>query len=347
MLVTEDGRTWGGVSGGCLEADVIFRAQRAIADNAPDVACYETHKEEDRFFGVGTGCDGVIYILIEPIAPTRSEPQQIGFLRDFLAQRHAAACATLFRAPDDHSLGLPAGLRSPIGLRWTVSPDGRLAGGIGDSRLDDAIFGDLHRALRAGTSVTKTYATAHGEIKVLLEVLQPPLSLAVFGAGHDAVPVVRGAKELGWHVALADHRPAMAQPTRFPGADTIFVGGTSAAVEQAKLDSQTCVLLMTHNYPHDLELLPLLLRSSARYVGVLGSRQRIDHLFDHLHKQGETFTVEQLARLHAPVGLDIGAETPEEIALSVLAEIKAVLSNRHGGLLRERQSPIHISESDA
>jgi xanthine/CO dehydrogenase XdhC/CoxF family maturation factor len=185
--------------------------------------------------------------------------------------------------------------------------------------------------------------------EVFLEHIAPPVPLVVFGAGHDAVPLIRLATELGWRVTLVDHRPAVAARAQFSAADEIIITRPESAAQAVVLDERTAVVLMTHNYEHDRQLLKFVLPSPTRYVGLLGPRSRADKLLQDLARAGVEPTHEQLERLHAPIGLDIGAETPEEIALSIIAEALARLSDRRGGMLRERKGGIHshADENDA
>ncbi|MGZ5233213.1 MAG: XdhC family protein, partial [Burkholderiales bacterium] len=181
----------------------------------------------------------------------------------------------------------------------------------------------------------------HGSVEVFLERIEPPTPLVVFGAGHDAIPVVRLAKELGWHVTLVDHRPAYATATRFPVADQIVLSTLADVGSKVMLTEATLALLMTHNYLRDLELLEMLLPSSVRYLGLLGPRRRTDQLLADLQQKGIEPTSDQLGRFYAPVGLDIGSEGPLEVALSVLSEMQAVMTRHPGSHLRDRQRPIH------
>jgi xanthine dehydrogenase accessory factor len=165
----------------------------------------------------------------------------------------------------------------------------------------------------------------------------------VFGAGPDAEPVARLAVELGWDVELADHRPAYARGERFPGARVHLVP-TQEAVTRMDVDRDTYVLVMTHHYLVDRELLSRLLPSPAPYIGLLGPRQRAEDLVADLEDSGLALSNEQRERLHGPAGLDIGGDGPEAIALSLLAEVMAVAEARPGGWLRERKGPIHEPE---
>jgi xanthine/CO dehydrogenase XdhC/CoxF family maturation factor len=155
------------------------------------------------------------------------------------------------------------------------------------------------------------------------------------------MPVVRLAKELGWHVTLLDKRPAYATAARFPLADRIVVGGPAEMSSKIRMTGDTLALVMTHNYLRDLEWLGLLLPSPVRYVGLLGPRRRADQLLADLQQKGVQPTSHQLSRFYAPVGLDIGAESPFEVALSIVSEMQAVTTRQPGGHLRERKRPIH------
>ncbi len=164
------------------------------------------------------------------------------------------------------------------------------------------------------------------------------MKLLLFGAGYDALPLVKFAKELGWRVSVVDHRPAYANAERMPEADEIFAASLKDLDDSFFHDENSVAVVMTHNLDRDREILPRLLRSNFLYVGALGPKKRTEKI---LSEAGENFTAEELKKLHAPVGLDIGADTPEAIALSIVAEINAVLKQREGGFLRQRQGSIY------
>jgi xanthine dehydrogenase accessory factor len=161
------------------------------------------------------------------------------------------------------------------------------------------------------------------------------MSLVIFGAGHDAVPVAAIAKQMGWHVTVADGRPAYAKASRFPGADRVVVMSSRDLLADIEVGPETAVVMMTHNYPQDARLLPLILPKRPWYLGLLGPKKRTTRLFDEIDEDLDA------ADVHAPVGLDIGADTPEGIAVSIVAEIRAALAGRSGGMLRSRSGSIH------
>jgi xanthine/CO dehydrogenase XdhC/CoxF family maturation factor len=176
---------------------------------------------------------------------------------------------------------------------------------------------------------------------VFRQTITPPVALVVFGAGDDTQPLVRFAKELGWHVTVADPRPAFATSARFPGADSVVIARPEEIAARVALGPDTLVVVMTHHYAHDLPLLRELLLRPLAYLGLLGSRKRTEKILSDLAASGVPLTAEICARLHAPVGLDLGADTPEEVALAVLAEMLSVLRGRDARPLRERTAPIH------
>ena len=176
---------------------------------------------------------------------------------------------------------------------------------------------------------------------VFRQRVAPAPTLFVFGAGDDAPPLVRGAKELGWKVVVADPRAAFASAARFPGADALVVAPSDQLVARAAPGADAFAVVMTHHYVHDAPLLRGLLARPLAYLGLLGPRPRADRILSDLAAEGLAITPEQRERLRAPVGLDLGAEAPEEVALSILAEMQAVLGGRDARPLRERTRPIH------
>ncbi|HTO05225.1 MAG TPA: XdhC family protein [Opitutus sp.] len=194
-----------------------------------------------------------------------------------------------------------------------------------------------------GTYLSDEIPALTPNAQVFRDDIGPPPRLLVFGAGDDARPLVRFAKELGWHVTVTDPRAHFATDSRFPSADEILVSPASDAVKRINPPNDVIAVIMTHHYVHDVPLLRDLLPRGLAYLGLLGPKKRAAKILADLQSQGHAFTDEQLTRLHAPVGLDLGAETPEEVALSVIAEISATLARRDGRPLRERDRPIHDS----
>ncbi len=331
MLLTADGSGAGGVSGGCLESDVLQRARAVMETGRADIVTYDTTEDGDIVFGVGLGCRGVIQILIEPLTGARPD---FDFLSSLARRREDGVCATVFRSEGE--------ARARLGDRLLLSQAGGVYDGLADADLAARVRSDAEAVLTSGKSGVREYPTLNGSAAVFLEAITPPQSLVIFGAGHDAPPLVRLAKELGWHVTVADARPAYAVPERFPQADAVLVCPPEEAASRLPLDARAAVVLMTHNYLHDRALLEQWLPAPVRYLGVLGPKRRTERLLADLSPG--VVTDEALSRLHSPVGLDIGADTPETIALSIIAGIQAVAAGRPGGFLRDRSGPIYPPE---
>jgi xanthine/CO dehydrogenase XdhC/CoxF family maturation factor len=351
MLMTSKGRMVGTISGGCLEQDVFERTQQVMHSGKPIVVKYDTSSEEDMIWGLGLGCNGVVQVLIErvdfdnelsPIAflskclhykqQFDNELSPIAFLSKCLHYKQQVVVATVF--------GVEGRVKVKVGDRLMLHERTNISN-IEDPNLSLAILTDAQAAQFNNQSCTKSYYLSTGSAEVFIEVLQPPTPLVIFGAGHDAVPLAHFAKALGWDVTVVDSRANTATHQRFPSVDNIILTRPETAHQQVCMSVRTVAVVMTHNYLHDLELIKILLPSTANYIGVLGSKQRSERLLEDLHTQSIVYTEAQLQRLYAPIGIDIGADTPEEIAIAIIAEIQAVLANRKGGLLRDHSLPIH------
>jgi xanthine dehydrogenase accessory factor len=294
LLVLSDGRRLGSISGGCLEDDIVLRANKVLQDGQPVVVTYDTTDENDIVWGVGLGCQGVVRVFIESISTER--PRWI----PILTQNRVTRCSTAL----------------------------------------SVVHGEDFTDLRA-THLTEDLPPGMVKHAVFEEVIAPPPSLFIFGAGDDARPLVRLAKEVGWYVTVSDSRAAYATRPRFPEADGIIVAPAEEANDRLALDEKSFVVLMTHRFAEDAKLLPLLLSQPLAYVGVLGPRKRTDRLLTQLSGEGFVALPETLERLFAPVGLDLGSTTPETIALSILAELQSGLTKRTPIHLRDRGAPIH------
>ena len=330
MFVDAAGRRFGSVSGGCLESDVARRG-RLLGDDRPAVVVrYDASDDgsgEDAAWGFNLGCDGAIDVLIERVLP--GDPT-LAFLRQCLADRARGGVL--------HVFGVDGDLDVSPGAKVLVRADGSLAGdpaGVGGRFA--ALRADAAAAVASGESATVAYETAGGRLHLLAEAVVPPLPLVIFGGGHDAVPLVSVAKQMGWHVTVCDRRAGHARPDRFPLADAVVAAAAADVPARVPISADTAAVVMTHHYPEDHALLRLLLASPARYVGLLGPRARTDRML----ADGPPVPPGQLAKLHAPVGLDLGGDGGEAVAVSVVAEVLAAVNARPGGFLRDRAGPIH------
>jgi xanthine dehydrogenase accessory factor len=326
MLVTEDGQLTGAISGGCLEGDALRKSRLAMAQNKPMLVTYDTTDDDDAKFGVGLGCNGIIHILIEPIF-SESETQPVNLFKRFLSKREPVVLITLFSLNDRQA--------PQPGTCLLMTADEHTQGVIPDDEIKDALLNDAKDVLKNGNSVTKTYVYGNG-YTCFIELLQPAVSLIIFGAGNDAIPMVQLASVLGWHVTLVDGRANYAVPERFPLAKKIIIAKPDQALSQITFDNRTVVVLMTHNYNYDMAMLRLLLPLQLPYAASLGPKKRLQRMLDELREEGMDITTEQLKSIYGPAGIDIGSENSDEIALSIIAEIQAVLNKRAIYSLRDK-----------
>jgi xanthine dehydrogenase accessory factor len=335
MLVTDEGQLTGAISGGCLEGDALRKALLVMSQQKPMLVTYDTSDEDDAKLGVGLGCNGIIHILIEPIDPS-NENNAVNLLKKILAQRQKAVLLTIFDMQNRKA--------NQPGTCFVYSENGETAGQVSPDFLQLVLTADAKQALQQQASATKKYTADTESLTVFTEFIQPPVSVVIIGGGNDVMPLVQMANILGWHTTVVDGRANYATAARFPLAGRVVVAKPDMVLSQVPIDEQTVFLLMTHNYNYDLAILKQLVNTKVVYTGVLGPRKKMDRMMSELQAEGILLTKEQLARIYSPVGLNIGAETAEEIALSVLSEIKAVLAQRPGGSLRNQLTPIHQRE---
>ena len=336
MLVTEDGTLTGAISGGCLEGGALRKAWLVMTRQQSMVVTYDTADEDDAKFGVGLGCNGIIQILIEPIL-TSNPYNAVELLRVLAEQRQVAVIATVFslqnkKAAQQGTLVLATENKTITGLK-------------NETLMNTVLTKFAREALSTHISSIQPF-TAGNEYTAFIEAVKPTTSLIIIGAGNDAAPLVHFANILGWQVTVADGRTRYATADRFPSANRIIVSKAADLSLHLSPDEQTAVVLMTHNYNYDLAALRELLLLNLGYIGSLGPKKKLRLMLDDLQKEGLEINERLLQNLYGPVGLDIGAETPEEIALSVIAEIKAVFSGKPATSLREREIPIHAREQN-
>ena len=333
MLVTDDGNLTGAISGGCLEGDALRKALLVINQQQNKLVTYDTTDDDDAKFGVQLGCNGIVHILFEPIDPEQSN-HPVNLLRELSAKRQDGVLVTLF------SLSKPQD--AVAGTCLLILPDTVISGELSDEQGNAEILEDANHALLTRKSFIRDYTFNGDTLSAFVEFIQPPVSLVIVGAGNDAFPMVVIANVLGWHTTVVDGRISHASLQRFPLADQVILAKPEQVLSQVGVDGQTVFVLMTHNYNYDLALLKELVKQKqCRYIGSLGPKKKLERMIADLKKEGVNLTKAQLDKIYGPVGLDLGAETAEEIALSVTAEIKKVLSDNSGLSLRDKQTPIH------
>jgi len=327
MLITEDGEMTGAISGGCLEGDALRKAQFAIFQQQNKLVVYDTTDEDDLKFGVQLGCNGIVYILFEPVKPGDAN-NPINLLKKVAHQRQDAMLITVF---NENKTAEQKGTCCVIKETESFCSDNEMSSMIDESRV----------LLKQKKSVIKDDING----SVLYQFIPPSTQLVIVGAGNDAQPLVEIAFLLGWNTVVIDGRPAYATKHRFPRAGKISLTKPAEILSAVNIDEQTAVVLMTHNYNYDLAALEQLVNTTCQYIGALGPKKKLHKMLNDVNERGILINEETRDSIYGPVGLDIGAETSEEIALSVLSEIKAVFSQREGSSLKERTTEIHSRNS--
>jgi xanthine dehydrogenase accessory factor len=329
MLVTDDGQLTGAISGGCLEGDALRKALAAINQRENRLVTYDTTDEDDAKFGVQLGCNGIVHILFEPINSSDLY-NPIHLLKALTAERSHAVVVTLFN------------LKAPMqqGTVFLYRPD-REYTDFKNPNLD--LSQEAADVFTTGLSIFKTYGPPDG-CEAFLEFIPPNLHLVIAGAGNDVQPLVEMAHVLGWKITVVDGRPSHATAARFPKADQVLVLKPDAVFDHVELDGRTVFVMMTHNYNYDLALMEIILEKEFSYLGMLGPKKKLERMLAELAERGFVMNDVMLSKVHGPVGLDIGAETAEEIALAILAEIKTVMSDHSAKFLKNKKASIHDKE---
>lgn len=328
MLVTQEGNLTGAISGGCLEGDALRKAQAVIFQQKSMLVTYDTTDEDDQKFGVGLGCNGIIHVLIEPINFENTE-NPIELIKAGFADRQTSLLLTLFSVKYSKS--------EQIGTIY-INKGKASFGSL--TKIPDEFSSKLNQEIEGFESPQnqiRTYAE-FDELSVFFEVLKPTTRILLFGAGNDTIPLAKMADILGFELILIDGRKNLANQARFPSAKQIIQGPAEVVIDQIETDLNTVALLMTHNFEYEVIVLEKLLTCMIPYIGILGPKRKTEKLIERLESKGIDVHSDNF---YAPVGIEIGAEASEEIALSVLAEIKAVLHKKQPIFLREKLGPIH------
>jgi xanthine dehydrogenase accessory factor len=326
MLVTRAGEVSGSISGGCVEGAVYEIAQASLASNEYSYNIYGV--SDDDAYVVGLTCGGTIEVFTEAIDPNA---EWFIALQRNLEAGEGFAIATVVRGS------------ARVGSHLLISPDG-FVGTTGSVRLDQAIFADSLGLLASGNTGSLNYGPdgqrLESEIEVFINTSAPKSRMIIFGAIDFAAALAKVGKFLGYHVTVCDARAIFATRKRFPEADEVIVDWPHRYLATQKIDSHTVIAVLTHDPKFDVPVLKIALASEAGYVGAMGSRKTHKDRLARL--VGEGVEAQSLARLHSPIGLDLGARTPEETALSIAAEIVKYRWGGSGLPLRDSDGPIHL-----
>lgn len=330
MLVLENGTWVGGISGGCLEGDALKRARLAINSAKASLITYDTSEDDPHQIGVGLGCNGIIDVLFSPInfKDLNNPIEVLKFCLTSPRKTHVLLCI------------------NSIGSTETSLRAGQLIEYKDDTSIQQLGTKKLQAELnllvkhqiaenRSGTINLKD--EANNTLSIFVEILPPEIHVILMGHQYDVYPMSRLLKELGWRVSIIADLIKVNTKIR----DLVDHIKPIDALDELVVDEHTAIVLMSHNYKTDKRNLPIALKTKSLFIGMLGPRVRAEKIWQELAEEGFNISVEDMQRIHAPIGLDIGAVSPEEIALSLAAGIKTAFSGRSGQFLRERKSPIY------
>lgn len=323
-FISEDGRITGLVSGGCVEGDLKGIADMVIKNAKSQIVHYNFQDEGDLIWGLGLGCNGKMNILLEPYVPKenplKAELLEMWFELGLTRQLHSI---TIIEA---HNQNL-------VGEKWIVDPRSPDYQKIPHKEIISNYLS--MKDLWPGSCTLQI--KGQEEITVFYDVIYPPPRLAIFGAGPDAVPLVQLAKKMKWHVTVMDHRPGFVNADFFPEADELicFPAGETPDIN---MDSNTYLILMSHHFLQDQLMFKKAIDFDVAYIGLLGPRKRTQQLSEELEIRNYNVT----EKIHSPVGIDLGAETPEEIALSIMSEVMQVYRGGTGKKLTELKGPLTL-----
>lgn len=331
MLLQRDGTRVGLISGGCLERDLSRHAFEWTEDG-PRTVLYDTRSDALNPDGpYGTGCEGLVQLLLERVEPTRPEPMPT--LETLFSGKGTTALATLFACEARPEL---------VGTSLTAETLGR--GDMSDrlpANLRERLGSLMNRAADWSRPKSVTLPISGDPVKALVEPIRPPLDLLIFGAGDDVQPVAELADTMGWDVRIASPHAELARPARFPDARRVESGPPLELLERLEVRPETHILLMTHDLKADTALLPAVLATDARFVGLLGPNSRTRRIIERLSRQNQLPDPDQLDRLQTPLGLDLGGDAPSEVALSIVAGVLGARRGAEAGFLQHKEGRIH------
>ena len=321
MLIKDDGNWFGGISGGCIEGNALKQARLAKVDGQARLVTYDTSNDEDASIGVSLGCNGVISVIITPLSD-KINFHPINKLRQVIGVRHPVVLATVLESKAEE---VPAG---------SVLNEADIES-ICSTHIE---WRDVLEIIPGVIEKRKSKLIETGSFKLFLEIIEPEIQLVVMGGNYDVLPILAIAENLGWQKTIISN-PKRLYQAAFKLADNVF-----ERFEEANIDKHTVAIIMSHDYNADLNNLKSALESELEYIGLLGPAVRRNDMIRELLAKGIKVDEEGI---FGPAGLDLGAIQPEEIAVSILAEIIAVQRKRSARSLRERKQPIHDREIDS
>lgn len=337
MLVDEFGNITGAISGGCLEGDALRKALHALHRQKNKLITYDTSDEDDATIGAQLGCNGIIQVLFEPL-DYEDNLNACELLKSVSAQKQPLAIAVLFNF--DRA-------KEQVGTVLLIDEDLNSNGKPLAKVVVDLILEQAQVTLENKRSYFAEFSIDGETQHLFIQNYQPPVKLVIVGAGNDAQILAQQAELLGWDVIVTDGRPTHANKERFTSSCQVIVTKPERTLKHIEIDLRSCFVLMSHNYNYDLSVLKLLLtEDQIPYIGILGPMKKYQRMQSDLESEGIDLSEATMNKIHAPIGLEIGAETPAEIGLSILSEIQSVLTQTSARPLREKSEPIHEKKNN-
>lgn len=335
VLISRSGERVGMISGGCLDKDLVRKAW-AWTENGPSCVLYDTRGDELHPEGrYGSGCDGLVRLFLERVRPGECARVPLMLRNQAREDLNTRVVATVYEAS--------GAFGDLLGAREVLEEGKESSQGLfrdsGD--LQELLWQQMREHPAGSRPVSVTLRNERGSVTALVEHIEPPLDLLVLGAGDDVRPLVAQAALMGWSTRVADKWPLLATPQRFPGARNVLCGSLNSLRKELRVRASTFVVVMTHNFEDDLTWIPWILERSPAYLGLMGPRRRTAQLFRRLFDRGMAFSSEQLDCVQTPVGLDLGGDLPEEVAMSIIAGVVAYKNGRSGSFLSLIEGKIH------
>ncbi len=325
MIVFESGIFEGGISGGCLEGDTLKRSQLAILKQQPSLITYDTSKEHE--IGIGLGCNGIIDVLMTPLSP---ESSTLKILKKCLSDRKSHIIATITSVTSGHD-------SLKLGSCFYYDTESGELGGMSSSNIKTFLVDQIKEVIEKNKSGSYHFSSNEFEASIFIEIIPAQLHLAIFGDNYDVYPMIELAKVLDWEISLVGNMQKL-KKEKIQSVTNIY---HKDFIERPHIDNRTAVILMAHDFKTDSENLKEALKSTSPYIASLGPKKRYVKMLDSFENQGLDLSKKDKERIHAPSGLEIGADTPEEIALSIFSEIRCVFAGKKGGMLKFKKGPIY------
>lgn len=323
MLITSDGRWTGTISGGCLEGDALQKAKQCFLSGKPTLVTYDTRDDSENKMGANLGCNGLIDVLMEPLTDKIGDT-----LTSYTKIKEGTAVGLIFKDSGGKLMGKRITLQNVDILDEPGSCKIELHKGLEDT-------------FAAGHSMTKELFFGERKLEVFFELIKPNPHLIIFGSGLDSYPIIKFAKILGWNVTVTSDSYSITYAENFNEADAAIFVDRDEILNHLDINSNTYCVLVSHNYKYDKHVIKALIKTRTPYIGILGPRKRFEKLLDDLTNEGITQNAINISRIHSPIGLDIGGDTPEEIGLSIISEVQSIIHGKPGSPLRLKGTPIH------